>query len=201
VQRGQDLILYLELVDAQTGNRIWGEQYNRKQTDLVSLQSEIARDVSNKLRVKLSRAEESRVVKRHTENIEAYELYLKGRFFAGGKVTEEGIKKSIEYYQQAIEKDPNYAPAYVGLAQSLKRLGHVWGFLPPRETFPKAKAAVMKALEIDETLADAHTALADYLLSYEWDWSGAEREFKRAIELNPNDASAHSNYGSYFQAM
>jgi TolB-like protein/Tfp pilus assembly protein PilF len=201
IQRGEMLTLSLELVNAQTENVIWIEQYNRKQADLVSLQSEIARDVSNKLRVKLSRTEESRVVKRYTDDTEAYELYLKGRFFAGGKITEEGQKKSIEYYQQAIGKDTNYALAYVGLAQSYMRLGHVWGFLPPRETFPKAKVAVMKALEIDETLADAHTALADYYLSYEWNWLGAEREIKRAIELSPNDAVAHSNYGSYLQTM
>ncbi|HET8670970.1 MAG TPA: protein kinase, partial [Candidatus Saccharimonadales bacterium] len=201
VSRGDMLTLSLELVDARTENVIWSEQYNRKQTDLASLQSDIARDVASKLRAKLSSADEGRVTRRYTDNTDAYELYLRGRYFAGGKITEEGLKKSIQYYQQAIEKDPNYALAYVGLAQSYMRLGHVWGFLPPRETFPKAKAAVMKAMEIDETLADAHTALADYHLSYEWDWSGAERESRRAIELDPNDASAHSGYGSYLQAV
>ncbi|MBA2731692.1 MAG: protein kinase [Acidobacteria bacterium] len=201
VQRGDDLVLYLSLVDGRNGNQLWGEQYNRKLTDLVALQSDIARDVANKLRAKLSGADESRVTKRYTDNTEAYELYLKGRFFAGGKITEEGIKRSIEYYQQAIEKDPNYALAFVGLAQSYIRLGHVWGFLPPRETFPKAKAAITKALEIDETLADAHTALADYYLSYEWNWLEAEREVKLAIELNANDSAAHWIYGSYLQIM
>lgn len=201
VQRGDQLTLGLELVDTKTENVIWSEQYNRKQTDLVSLQSDIAGDVAGKLRAKLSGVDEGRVTKRYTDNAEAYELYLKGRFFAGGNITEEGLKKSIQYHQQAIEKDPNYALAHIGLAKSYMTLGHVWGFRPPRETFPKAKAALMKGLEIDEMLADAHTVLADYYYSYEWNWMAAEREYKRAIELNPNDASAHCGYGSYFQSM
>ena len=154
-----------------------------------------------KLQAKLSGVEESRVTRRYTENTEAYELYLKGRFFAGGKITEEGLAKSIQYQQQAIEKDPNFALAYVGLARSYSTLGHVWGFRPPHETFPKGKVALTKALELDETLADAHTALADYYYSYEWNWWAAEQEFKRAIQPNPNDASAHCGYGSYFQSM
>lgn len=201
VQRGDQLMLGLELVDARTENVIWTEQYNRKQTDLVSLQSDIARDVAKKLQAKLSGVDESRVTRRYTENAEAYELYLKGRFFAGGQITEEGLAKSIHYQQQAIEKDPNFALAYVGVARSYMTLGHVWGFLPPHETFPKARVALTKALQIDETLADAHTALADYYYSYEWNWVAAEQEFKRAIELNPNDASAHCGYGSYFQSF
>jgi serine/threonine protein kinase/Tfp pilus assembly protein PilF len=201
VQHGDQLTLGLELVDATTENVIWTEQYNRKQADLVLLQSDIARDVAKKLKAKLSGVDESRVTRRYTDNAEAYEFYLKGRFFGGGKITEEELKKSIHYYQQAIEKDPNYALAYVGMARSYLTLGHVWGFLPPRETFPNGKAALMKALEIDETLGDAHTALADYYFSYEWNWLEAEQEFKRALALNPNDASAHGGYGGYFQAM
>jgi len=201
VQRGDQLTLSLELVDARTENVIWTEQYYRRQADLVSLQSDIARDVARKLQAKLSGVDESRVTRRYTENTEAYELYLKGRFFAGGQVTEQGLAKSIHYHQQAIEKDPNFALAHVGLAKSYITLGHVWGFLPPHETFPKAKVALTKALQIDETLADAHTALADYYYSYEWNWLGAEQEFKRAIELNPNDTSAHCGYGSYFQSL
>ncbi|HEU4931893.1 MAG TPA: protein kinase, partial [Pyrinomonadaceae bacterium] len=201
VQRGDQLTLSLELVNTRTENVIWTEQYNRRHADLVSLQSDIARDVAKKLQAKLSAVDESRVARRYTENTEAYELYLKGRFFAGGQVTEEGLAKSIHYQQQAIEKDPNFALAYVGLARSYMTLGHVWGFLPPHETFPKGKVALTKALQIDETLADAHTALADYYYSYEWNWLAAEQEFNRAIELNPNDASAHCGYGSYFQSM
>ncbi len=146
VQRGEQVTLYVELVDAQTENVLWKADYNKPMANLIVLQSEIARDVSNSLRLKLSRADVSRVTKMYTDNAEAYEFYLKGSFFAGGKITEEGLKKSIEYYQQAIEKDPNYALAYVGMARSYMSLGGVWGFLPPRETFPKAKPAVMKAL-------------------------------------------------------
>lgn len=200
-QRGDQLTLSLELIDARTENVIWTEQYNRKQAEVVSLQSDIARDVAKKLQAKLSGVDESRVTRRYTENAEAYELYLKGRFFAGGQVTEEGLAKSIHYQQQAIEKDSNFALAYVGLARSYTTLGHVWGFLPPHETFPKAKVALTKALQLDETLADAHTALADYYYSYEWNWLAAEQEFKRAIQLNPTDAAAHCGYGSYFQSM
>ena len=199
VQRGDQLTLSLELADARTENVIWTGQYHRKQTELVSLQSDIARDVARRLQAKLSGVNESKVTKRYTDDAEAYELYLKGRFFAGGKVTEEGLKKSIHYHQQAIDKDPNYSLAYVGLARSYIILGHVWGFLPPRETFPKAKIALTKALEIEETLGDAHTALAEYHYAFEWNWLGAEQEFKRAIELK--DASAHCGYGSYFQAI
>jgi eukaryotic-like serine/threonine-protein kinase len=201
VQRGDQFRLSLELVDARTENIIWTEQYNRRQAELVTLQSDIARDVAKKLQAKLSGSDETRVTRRYTENTEAYELYLKGRFFAGGQVTKEGLEKSIHYQQQAIEKDPQFALAYVGLARSYSTLGNVWGFLPPHETFPKGKAALTKALQIDETLADAHTALADYYYSYEWNWLAAEQEFKRAIELNRNDASAHCGYGSYFQSM
>lgn len=201
VQRGDQLTLSLELIDARTENVIWTEQYNRRQAEVVSLQSDIARDVAKKLQAKLSGMDESRVTRQYTENAEAYELYLKGRFFAGGQVTEEGLAKSIHYQQQAIEKDPNFALAYVGLARSYTSLGHVWGFLPPHETFPKAKVALTKALQLDEALADAHTALADYYYSYEWNWLAAEQEFKRAIQLNPTDAAAHCGYGSYFQSM
>jgi adenylate cyclase len=201
IQRGDQITLGLELVDAKTENVIWSEQYNRKQTDLIALQSDIARDVADKLRVKLSGAEESRVTKRYTEDREAYELYLKGRYFSGGAITEEGVMKSIDHFRRAIERDPNYALAHVGLGLSYMRLGHVWGFQPPRETFPKAKPEITKALAIDDSLPEAHTALADYLHSYEWDWAGAEREYKRAIELNPNDATPYSGYGTYFQSM
>ena len=200
-QRSDQITLSLELVDAETENVIWSEQYTRKQTDIIALQSDITRDVADKLRAKLSGADENRVTKRFTEDPVAYELYLRGRYFAGGAVTEEGIKKGIDHFQRALERDPGYALAYVGLGQSYMRLGHVWGFQPPRETFPKAKPEITKALAIDDSLAEAHTAMADYLLAYEWDWAGAEREYKRAIELNPNDPLPYGGYGSFFQSM
>jgi TolB-like protein/Tfp pilus assembly protein PilF len=196
IQRGDNLILSLELVDARTGNQIWGEQYNRKMTDIVSLQTEIARDVSNKLRAKLSGAEEQRLAKNYTVNPEAYQLYLQGRYH-WNKRTVEGVNKATEYFQKAIEKDPTYALAYVGLADSFIVVPN----LQRREVFPKAKAAALKALEIDESLGEAHAALANIGFYYEWNWANAEREYKRAIELSPNYATAHHWYGESLAAL
>jgi len=189
VQRGEQLTLSLELVNARTGDQIWGEQYNRKTTDLAALQSEIARDVSNKLRTKLSGAEEQRVTKSYTGNSEAYQLYLKGRFY-WNKRTIDDFKRAIPYFQQAIDKDPNYALAYSGLADSDALLS-AFGEGPPKDWMPRAKAAAMKALALDDNLAEAHTSLAQIIAYYDWDFNGAEREFGRAIELNPNYATAH----------
>src|SRR5438093_6171459 len=188
VQRGEQLTLSLELVNARTGDQIWGEQYNRKTTDLAALQSEIARDVSNKLRTKLSGAEEQRVTKSYTANSEAYQLYLKGRFY-WNKRTLDDFNRAIPYFQQAIDKDPNYALAYSGLADSYALLSVFEG--PPKEWMPRAKAAAMKALALDDNLPEAHTSLAQIIAYYDWDFAGAEREFRRAIELNPNYATAH----------
>jgi TolB-like protein/Tfp pilus assembly protein PilF len=191
VQRGDQLTLSLELVDARTGNQIWGEQYNRKTADLVSLQSEIARDVSNKLRVKLSGADEQKLAKNYTVNPEAYQLYLKGQFY-WNKRTEETVKKGIECFKQAIEIDPNYALAYAGLADSYSLLGlSEYSGLPPTEAFPKAKQASVKALEIDNTLAEAHVSLAFAKMYFDWDFPGAESEYQKAIELNSSYATAH----------
>jgi serine/threonine-protein kinase len=194
VQRGDNLLLSIELADTKTGNALWTEQYNRKTTDLVALQSEIARDVSQKLRLRLSGAEERRVAKSYTTNTEAYQLYLKGRFY-WNKRTGEGLKKSVEYFNQAIEQDPNYALAFAGLAESYVIFS---GFAvsTPQEAYPKAKAAAKKALEIDETLAEAHAALGLELLAYEWNAEESSREFQRAIELNPNYATARHWYGN-----
>jgi TolB-like protein/Flp pilus assembly protein TadD len=201
LQRGSDIALHIELVDAVSENVLWSSDYNRPMANLVALQGEIARDVANRLRERLTRDDEKRVTKNYPANSEAYELYLKGRYFAGGKVTEDGLNKAIDTYKQAIDKDPTYALAYVGLARAYMTLGHVWGFRPPRETFPLAKAAITKALEIDNMLGEAHGALASYDLAYDYNWAEAEREVLRAIELNPNDASAHTEYGTYFQAL
>ena len=192
-QRGDQLTLTLELVDAQTENVIWSEQYNRTQADLVALQSEIARDVSAKLKTRLSGADQQKLMKSYTVNPEAYQLYLKGRFY-WNKRTGESLKKSIEYFNQAIEKDPNYALAYAGMADAYSLIpGYSAG--PPQEYLPKAKAAAMKALEIDNTLAEAHTALANALYDYDWNFAESNREFQRAIELNPNYPTAHHWYG------
>jgi len=193
VQRGEQLTLSLELVDTKTENVLWSEQYNRKQTDLVSLQNEIVRDVSNKLRTKLSGSDEQRLTKNYTENTEAYQLYLKGRYQLN-KRTEEDFKRGIEFFKQAIEQDPNYALAYAGLAEAYNQMG-LWTTLPPSESFPKAKAAAERALQLDDTLAEAHTALAFTKFQYEWDFTGAERESQRAISLNPSYAAARELHG------
>jgi tetratricopeptide (TPR) repeat protein len=189
VQRGDQLTLNLELIDAQTENVLWGNRYERKSSELVALQSEIARDVSNKLKTKLSGAEAAKVEKNYTGNSEAYQLYLKGRF-QWNKRTGESLRQSVEFYNQAIEKDPNYALAYSGLADSYG-LFAIYSVALPQESMPQAKAAAVRAIEIDDSLAEAHSALGVYLSMYSWNQPAAEREFRRAIELNPNYPTAH----------
>ena len=200
LKRGDNLTVSVELVNARDRTQMWGEQYNRKLTDILAVQQEISREVSEKLRLKLTGAEQQRISKPYTKSAEAYELFLKGRY-SHGKNTEEGLKRAIEYYQQAIDKDPDYALAYAEMGNSFKSLGGVLGFASPVTSAPQGKAAILKALMIDETLADAHTALADFKLSYDWDWPGAEKEFKRAIELDPNQWRAHAGYGTYLESL
>jgi TolB-like protein len=162
-QRGDQLVLTLELVDTQTENAIWSEQYNRKQADLVTLQSEIARDVSSKLKTKLSGTDEAKLAKTYTANPEAYQLYLKGKFF-WNKRTGESLKQAAELYRQAAEKDPNYALAYSGLAETYV-LFSSYDVAPANDSMPQAKAAALRALEIDDSLAEAPTALGFYLFN------------------------------------
>ena len=188
VQRGDDLTLYLSLVDGHNGNQIWGEQYRRKLTDLVALQSEIARDVSDKLRVKLSGADEQKLAQNHAANTEAYQLYLKGRFY-WNKRTSEGFNQAADYFRQAIEKDPNYALAYAGLADC-----YVMRPSKQNEQLSKAKDAAAHALAIDPRLAEAHASLAMAKTLYDHDWTGARAEFEEAIRLNPKYATAHQWY-------
>jgi serine/threonine-protein kinase len=188
VQRGQDISLFVELIDISSEKVVWSETYNRKQTDLVTLQTDIARDVSGKIKTKLSGADEARVTRTYTTNPEAYQLYLKGNFHLS-KYTEEGYQKGIEYYQQAIARDAKYALAYHGIATAYD-FANGW-YLPPREAEPKAKAAALKALELDETLAETHYLLGKIVFWYEWNWAAAEREWKRANELDPT-------YPAYF---
>jgi eukaryotic-like serine/threonine-protein kinase len=193
VQRGDDLTVSAELVEAREDKQLWGEQYSRKMADTASVQQEIATAISGNLRVRLTNEEKTRLAKSSTTNPEAYQLYLKGRYHVN-QGTAEGYKKGIEYFQQAIEKDPRNALAYAGLADSYDGLGGTLIYLPPSETLPKAKAAAMKALDFDDTVAEAHAALAYAEWFYDWDWSSAEREFKRAIELNPSSAISHQRY-------
>ncbi len=192
IQRGELLTLSLELVDARTENVIWSSNYNRKQTDLVSLQSEIARDVANNLRTRLSGAEQQKLAKNYTASTEAYELYLKGRYHAF-KLTRQELQKSVSCFQQAIAIDPSYALAYVGLADAYRSLA-LAGDMPPAEVFPNARAAAVKAIEIDDTLAEAHSSLGNIINRYDWDLNAAETQYKRALELDPNSADAHVNY-------
>ena len=172
---------------------IWSDQYTRKQADLVSLKSDIARDVSIKLKTKLSGVEEQKLAKNYTSNPEAYQLYLKGLFY-WNKRTAETLKTSVDYYNQAISKDPNYAQAYAGLALAYL-LFPEYSAGSPVESMPKAKAAATKALALDDTLAEAHTALAYTLFAFDRNNQESEREYRRAIELNPNYATAHQWYG------
>jgi TolB-like protein/Tfp pilus assembly protein PilF len=191
-QRGDDLTLSLELVDAKTGNQIWGEQYNRKTADLVALQGEIARNVSAKLRVKLSAADEQKLAKNYTANTEAYQLYLKGRYHVL-KLRPLEVQKGMSYFQQAIDIDPNYALAYVGLATAYRSFA-LTADAPATEVFPKAKAAAQKAVELDDNLAEAHAVLGFTIMWYDWDWNAAENQYKRALELDPNSADTHWGY-------
>ncbi len=198
VQRGEDLKLNLELVNTQSQDVIWSEQYDRKQSDLVSLQSEIAKDVSTKLKLKLSGVEEAKVTKASTADPEAYQSYLKGKFY-WNKRTAENIKKAIEQFKAATDRDPNYALAYVGLADCYAVLGEYAG-TPTSETIPQAKAYAERAIAIDDRLAEPHATLG-IINDQLWRWTEAEREYKRAIELNPNYATAYHWYSIHLKGV
>jgi eukaryotic-like serine/threonine-protein kinase len=191
VERGDTLKLEAELMDVATGSQLWGEQYNRKLSAASGLEQEIATDISEKLRLRLSAEEKNLLAQPATENTEAYQLFLKGQYYLF-KLTEEDGKKAIEYFQQAIDADSKYALAYTGLATAYIAFSDT--SMPPKEAVPKAKEAVNRALALNESLAEAHRALADILFNYDWDWPAAEREYKRAIELNPNYAEAYHQY-------
>jgi len=194
MQRGDDLEISAELVDARDNSHIWGQQYSRKAADIFALQGDLAKEMTSMLRMRLTGDDEKQMMKTYTANPEAYQDYLKGRFW-WNKTTEDGDKKGIEYFQQAIDKDPTYALAFSGLADCYSDLGYR-GFVVPKEAYPRAKEAAQKALEIDGTLAEAHTSVAIIAAEYDWDWPDAEKEFQRAIELNPNYAIAHTWYAT-----
>jgi len=199
LSRGDSYTMQTELVDVSNGTQLWGNQYKGKLDDILGVQEEIAQQVSQNLRLRLSGVEKSEISKHTTQNPEAYQLYLKGRYF-WNKRTEDGLLRAITYLHQAAEKDPQYALAYAGLADSYLVQGWI-GQLSPRDIYPKARDAATKALELDDTLAEAHNALASVKRDYDWDWSGAEREYKRAIELNPNYATAHQWYGELLAVL
>ena len=192
LRHGDTLQISVELMDARDNTHMWGAQYNRTGSDLMAMQQDIAQEISRTLRLKLSGVEQSRVGNLHTANGEAYELYLKGRFY-WNKRTGESLKQSLDYFNQAIEKDPTYALAYVGLADAYIVIPF-YSVGTPQECYPKAKEAARRALEIDDTLAEAHTAMAAVLIDYDWNLSESNKEFERAIELNPNYPNAHHWY-------
>lgn len=191
--RGEDLSIWAELVDVAADRQLWGEHYSIKLSDILAFEENIAERITDALRVTLTESDRDRLSKGQTENAEAHRLYLKGRYF-WNKRSEEGTRNAIGYFQHAIEKDPVYALAYTGLADSYSILA-AFGIAAPREVFPKAKAAASRALEIDSTLAEAHVSLALILQHYDWNWLESEKEYRRAIELDPTYATALHWYG------
>jgi serine/threonine protein kinase/Flp pilus assembly protein TadD len=200
VQRGNNLVIGAELVDTQDNSHIWGDHYDRKLADILTVERDIAQEISRALRLQLSGLEKEQLTKPYTRDTEAYQLYLKGRYF-WRKFTGGGIGKSVEYYRQALDKDPDFALAHAGLAAAYALSSTGGGLVPPKEVMPKAETAAMKALEIDDSLGEAHLSLALVRTFYDWDWSGADREFRRAIELNPEDPEAHHLYSHYFTIL
>ncbi|MDX6497474.1 MAG: eukaryotic-like serine/threonine-protein kinase [Blastocatellia bacterium] len=193
-QQGDELTITVELMDVQANRSIWGDTYQRKTADIQTVQKEIAKNVSEKLSLKLTGADQTQLAKTYTESGEAYESYLKGRYH-WNKRTNEGFKQATNFFQEAIVKDPNYALAYTGLADCYT-LRSDYGFLAPKEGYALAKGAVTLALKYDDSLAEAHTSLASIKAVTEWDWQGAENEYRRAIELNPKYPTAHHWYAA-----
>jgi len=198
VQRENMVVVQAELIDVANGSRLWGGQYSRNMADVFALQEDLSSEISERLRLRLTGEEKQRLTKRYTENAEAYQLFLKGRYY-WNKGTDEGAKKAIEYFQQAIEKDPNYALAYSALADAYNLLS-AFAWLPPREAIPKSKVAAQKALEIDDRLAEAHAALGYASFSYDYDWPAAGKHFERARALNPS-AAVGFGYSIYLSGL
>ncbi len=199
MQSGGSLRIGTELVDVATGSQLWGAQYDRKPGDIFAIQDEISNEISGNLRLKLTRAEKKRLTKRQTHDADAYRLYLQGRHH-WNRWTEEGFYKAIEYFQQAVDKDPGYALAYAGIADSHVLLG--WNsYLPSKDAYPKAKAAAMEALRLDPDLGEAHTPLAAVLWLHDWQWHEAQIEFKRSLALNPAYPTANHWFAEYVMTM
>jgi serine/threonine protein kinase/Tfp pilus assembly protein PilF len=199
MQSGGSLRIDAELVDVATGSRLWGAQYDRKSGDIFAIQDDISNEISEKLKLQLTHAQKKKLTRHQTEDPEAYRIYLRGRHH-WNKWTEEGFYKAIEYFQQAVEKDPSYALAHAGVADSYVLLG--WNsYLPPKDAFPKAKAAALTALQFDPDLGEAHTPLAAVLWLHDWHWPEAEKEFKRSLELNPAYPTANHWHAEYVMTM
>lgn len=198
IRVSERLIVRSELVKVSDGSQLWGEQYNRAPSDILAIQDEIAKAITESLKFKLTRNEEIRLTKQPTENIEAYNLYLRGRYL-WNKYSKDFVLKAIDVFREAIAIDSYYALAYCGLADAYFRLSNV--HFPPREVLPKAKESALRAVEIDDQLAEAHSSVGLVKVYYDLDWSGAESAYRKALKLNPQLVSAHQRYGSYLTFM
>ncbi len=200
LQLGDKLIIRTELVDATDGSQLWGTRYGKATTDILEIQEEIAREISETLRLRLSGEEQKLLTRRYTENIEAYHTYLRGRYY-WNKRTSADLQRALGYFWQAVDEEPAYALAYAGIADCYNWLGYIFGRLPPQEAMPKARAAAFKALEIDDHLAEAYASLAFVKFVFEWQWKEAGDYFKKAIELNPRYAPVRHVYGVYLATV
>jgi serine/threonine-protein kinase len=195
---GNKLRITAQLIQASDGNHLWSDTYDREMQDIFAVRSEVAQQVAQTLKIRLLGEDKKRLDKKPTENIEAYNLYRQGRYYAE-KFSQDGFKKALGFYQQAIEKDPHFALAYAGMADNYVLAADL--YIPPREAFPKAKEAALKAIELDDNLAEAHASLGFVHFHYDWDWVAAENEFKRALALNPQSAQAHIHYTDYLVGL
>ena len=198
-QLGERLVINVRLIDASDDSQIWGNQYVKTSADIIAAQNEIAQAVAQNLRLKLTTSEQKQLGKNYTENVEAYQLYLRGRYHYF-KLTLPEIRKSIDFYEQAIDVDPGYALVYAGIADAYRSLA-IAGFAASKESSPQSKAAAKRALEIDTNLAEAHIAMGWVRFLYDWDWSAAESELKKAVELAPNNSDAHRAYAHLFSNL
>jgi tetratricopeptide (TPR) repeat protein len=199
VKVGDRLLVKTELIKVQDGSQLWGNEYNTSLADILSVQDEVSKKIAQSLRVRLSGEDEEKLAKRYTRDAEAYQLYLKGRYF-WNKRNEEGFRNGINFFKQAEERDPTYSLAFSGLADSYALLCDI-GVVVPVDEMPKAKAAAQKAVDTDPSLAEAYTSRAFVKLAYDWDWIGAEEDFKHALRLNPKYPTAHQWYASYLMQM
>src|SRR5215216_655891 len=199
VKLGDRFVIKTELIKVADGSQLWGAEYNSSLADIFSVQDEVSKKISQSLRLRLSGEDEEKLAKRYTKDAEAYELYLKGRYFWNRR-NEEGFRNGIEYFKRAEEKDPTFALAFSGLADSYALLSDI-GVVRPVDEMPKAKAAAQKAVDADPTLAEAYTSRAFVRLAYDWDWLGAQSDFQQALKLNPKYPTAHQWYASYLMQM
>ena len=199
VKLNDRFVIKTELINVADGSQLWGDEYNSSLADIFSVQDEVSKKISQSLRLRLSGADEQKLAKRYTHDAEAYQLYLKGRYF-WNKRNEDGFRNGIEYFKRAEEKDPTFALAFSGLADSYALLCDI-GVVRPADEMPKAKAAAQKAVDADPTLAEAYTSRAFIKLAYDWDWLGAQNDFQQALKLNPKYPTAHQWYASYLMQM